>query len=63
MAVVVHAHGGATGAQTGTVREVAGGRDGLTAAECVAVRCYFLCAVAEFVVLMVMRVPTVVTEV
>ena len=63
MVVAVPAHGSAAGARTSTVREVAGGRDGLTTAECVAVCCYFLCAVAEFVVLMAMRVPTVVTEV
>ena len=63
MVVAVPAHGGTAVARTGMVRAVAGGRDRLTAAECVAVCCYFLCAVAEFVVLMAMRVPTVVTEV
>ena len=58
VAVAVPAHGRAARARTGTVR----GRwlAGMTAAECVAMCCYFLCAVPEFVVLVALRVPTIV---
>ena len=49
-------HGSANGHGAG------GGLAGVTTAECVAVCCYFLCAVPEFVVLVALCMPTIVAE-